>query len=35
MAHKKKIKAQKKDKTSRKGAKKGKISQNVEKCPKR
>jgi len=35
MGHKKKIKAQKKDKTSSKTSKKGKISQNVEKCPKR
>ncbi len=35
MVHKKKIKAQKKDETSRKASKKGKISENVEKCPKR
>jgi hypothetical protein len=35
MTLKKKIKAQKKDKTLRKASKKGKIAQNVGKCPKR
>lgn len=35
MINMKKIEAQKKDKTSSKTSKKGKISQNVEKCPKR
>jgi hypothetical protein len=35
MGKNRKIKAQKKDKTSNKASKKSKISQNVEKCPKR